>query len=58
MWSKTKSYYYQDKKANRELGHKISYKDKNEIQQKVINQNNRYFIYNKEFSLDNSPIMG
>jgi hypothetical protein len=55
MWFKTKSYYWQDKKANRDLKHIVSYKDRDQIQQKDINQNNRCFICNKEFSLDNQP---
>jgi hypothetical protein len=53
MWSKTKSYYCQDKKVNRDLTHNITYKDKNVIQQKVIDQRNKCFICNKDFSLDN-----
>jgi hypothetical protein len=53
MWSKTKSYYCQDKKANRDLTHNISVKDENAIQQKVIDQRNKYFTSNKDFSLDN-----
>jgi hypothetical protein len=55
MWSKTRSYYCQDKKANRNLTHNIAYKDRDEIQQKVIKQNNRCFICNKEFNLENQP---
>jgi hypothetical protein len=55
MWSKTKSYYCQDKKANGDLTHNITYKDRNAIQQKVINQRNKCFICNKDFSLDNQP---
>jgi hypothetical protein len=55
MWSKTHSYCSQDRKANRDLKNVVSYKDRNEIQQKVINQNNRCFICNKEFDLDNQP---
>jgi hypothetical protein len=55
MWAKTRSYYCQDKKANRDLKHIVSYKGKHEIQQKVINQNNRCFICNKEFNLENPP---
>jgi hypothetical protein len=55
MWYNTNSYYFQVKKANKELRHNISYKDKNEIQQKVINQNNRYSIFNKKFNLNNQP---
>jgi hypothetical protein len=55
MLSKTKSYYCQDKKANWDLAHKITYKDRNIIQQKVIDQRNRCFICNKDFSFDNQP---
>jgi hypothetical protein len=55
MWSKTKSCFCQDKKVNRDLKHNICYKDKDKIQQKVIDQNNRSFICNKEFSLLNVP---
>jgi hypothetical protein len=55
MWSKTKSYFCQDKKANPDLKNVVSYKDRDEIQQKVINQNNRCFICNKEFDLENQP---
>jgi hypothetical protein len=36
MWFKTKSYFCQDKKANRDLKHNLCYKDKDKIQQKVI----------------------
>jgi hypothetical protein len=32
MWSKTESYYCQDKKENRDLTHNIIYKDRNIIQ--------------------------
>jgi hypothetical protein len=55
IWSKTHSYYSQDKKANQDLKHILSCKDRHKMQQKVINQNNRCFIYNKEFDLDNQP---
>jgi hypothetical protein len=53
MWSKTGSYFCRDKKANPDLKHIVNYKDKDKIQQKVLNQNNRCFIYNKEFNLIN-----
>jgi hypothetical protein len=52
---KKKKDYCQNKKANRELRHNIYCKDKNEMQQKIIIQNNRSVIYNKEFNLDNQP---
>jgi hypothetical protein len=35
--------------------HNISVKDKNAVQQKVIDQKNKCFIYNKDFNLDNQP---
>jgi hypothetical protein len=53
VWSKTKSYYCQDKKANKNLTRNVSYKDRNKIQQKPINKSNRCFICNKQFNLDN-----
>jgi hypothetical protein len=55
MLLKTKSYYCQDKKANRGLTHNITYKDRNAIQEKVIDQRNKCFICIKDFSLDNQP---
>jgi hypothetical protein len=55
MWCKTKSNYCPDKKANQELTHNISYKDKNEIQRKVINESNRWFKCKEEFNLNNVP---
>jgi hypothetical protein len=55
MRYKTKNYFRQDKNAKREVSHKISYKERNEIQQKVINQTSKYFICNKQFNFDNIP---
>jgi hypothetical protein len=55
MLSKTRCYFCQDRKANRDLTHNITFKDKNAVQQKVIDQRNRCFICNKDFSFDNQP---
>jgi hypothetical protein len=55
MWSKIKSYYFQDKKANRDLTHNITCKDRNAMEQKVIDQRNKCFICNKDFSLYKQP---
>jgi hypothetical protein len=52
IWSKTKSYYCRDKNVKCEVIHNITYKDRNTIQQKVIDQRNRRFIWNKEFNLN------
>jgi hypothetical protein len=45
----------QNKKTNRDLTPDITYKDRNAIKQKVIDQRNKYFIYNKCFNFDIQP---